>query len=141
MTTYWPSDLTREDNEVFVRSPFSSSWHDAYERIEKVILLNDAAYGDPRHDKRWLAINEYGISYLIIAPDFDSAYEEYLDNTQTIDTTELPEAYGLSDEEYLDLLTDENSEFPELVEGYSYQPNATGTGIVWVGHYFRLFEF
>lgn len=71
---------------------------------------------------------------VILADDISDAYEAAVDNETPIEETELWEAYGL----------DEPGDIPEgseLTEGYEYQPNATGTGIVSVDHTCGLQEY
>jgi hypothetical protein len=107
--------------------------------------------------------HEFGASHLVHASDYESAWEVWLDEQDTIPESEVAEAYGLHDEfrvEYqktdpapawhereaydawkarfdaacLVELRREGAEH-ELIEGYEYQSNASGTGIVDVGHY------
>ena len=107
--------------------------------------------------------HEFGASHLVHARGFESAWEAWLDEQETIPESELPEAYGLEDDfrrEYQEKdsapqwhekeayaawrarfdaacvaeLRREGAEH-ELIEGYEYQSNFTGTGIVDVGHY------
>lgn len=107
--------------------------------------------------------HEFGASHLVHASGFDSAWEAWLDEQETIPEDKIAEAYGLHDEfreEYQKAdpapawhdrdaytawkarfdaackaeLSREGAEY-ELIEGYEYQSNFTGTGIVNVGHY------
>lgn len=84
---------------------------------------------------------------IIRARSFELAYEIAIDEAATIPESEVPEAYGFYGEhaalelrhavEHADAGA---GEYPELVDGYEYQSNASGTGIVNVGHYAWLRE-
>jgi hypothetical protein len=78
----------------------------------------------------FLAGHEFGAEIVIRAGSFQDAWEIWVDETKSIDPDEVNEAYGLDEGEQIvgfDLL--------DLVEGYEYQANSTGTGIVNMGHY------
>jgi hypothetical protein len=67
-----------------------------------------------------------GLVGLVRALDWDWAWEIVEDEILTpIPDDEIPEAYGFNTLEEL-----QAAEEPDLVEGYSYQSNATGSGIV-----------
>ena len=86
----------------------------------------------------------YGsIMFLIQADSWESAYGCAVDNAPTIEASEVPEAYGFDSQAELDRVVqsaEETGDYPELIEGYQYQDNASGTGIVATGHYENLFE-
>jgi hypothetical protein len=82
----------------------------------------------------WLYRDASGLMCFIRARSYESAYEVFLDEfAWRISEDDLPEAYGLSKQEFEqfnDRLGCCPGEYPDLIEGYHYQPNATGTGIV-----------
>lgn len=87
---------------------------------------------------------------VIRARSFETAWEIAIDECATIPESEVPEAYGFYSSDHADpakALRDAADaahaglgEYPELVEGYEYQSNCTGTGIVDVGRYAWLRE-
>lgn len=109
--------------------------------------------------------DEYGPTLVIRAESFSSAWEIAIDESRSIELDEVPEAYGFwihgdnklwwakdeeSDRIYGPYSSKESahdavytimeSQERDLAEGYEYQPNGTGTGIVNVGHYVWLSE-
>jgi hypothetical protein len=113
----------------------------------------------------YLCGHEFGPTFLIRADNESSAYEIWIDESPTIEVDDVPEAYGAFDKlvEHMEKLGHEN-DYPlrdfanrwnpwffqvsthnanytgawdswNLDEGYQYQSNASGTGIVSVGHY------
>ena len=85
----------------------------------------------------------YGSPAMIIQADtFEDAYETMLDESREISEEEVPEAHGMTTEEWEALIAasddGQDVEWPELSEGYQYQPNARTTGIINVGHYESL---
>lgn len=109
--------------------------------------------------------HEYGPTMLVRAQNESSAYEIWVDESATIDAGDVHEAYGAFDklldamesrgheddcalrefcgrwdEWYFEMstsagnLADVWDSWP-LLEGYEYQSNSSGTGIVDVGHY------
>lgn len=87
----------------------------------------------------WLCGNEHGATMVIRAMSFSDAWEIMVDEMKPIDACEVPEAYGFASQDELDAAV-ADGEWPDLVEGYEYQSNVTGTGIVDVGHYAWLRE-
>jgi hypothetical protein len=90
----------------------------------------------------WMFGCEYGVTMIIRALSFETAWEIAIDESPTIDATDVPEAYGVYGDDAerklrqaVELAEAGDGEYPELVEGYEFQSNATGTGIVDVGHY------
>lgn len=85
--------------------------------------------------------DENGVSMIIRASSFESAHGIWMDESPTIDEADLPEAFGFYGDDAaekfqaaaLDTLDDDGN--PELVEGYRYQDNCTGTGIVSTSDY------
>ena len=103
--------------------------------------------------------HEFGPTHLIGARHFEAAYEWYLDNLipmaseyvyiaydfpsmgsmdkfSALHRKDPAAAYAWVKAEGIELNTDGitvPTDFPELIEGYEYQPNATGSGIVDVG--------
>jgi hypothetical protein len=95
----------------------------------------------------WVYGHEFGPMMIIRAKSFETAYEIAIDESPTIPVEEVPEAYGFYGENAkaeLDAAVtkarDGIGEYPELIEGYQYQSNCSGTGIVSVGHYEWLQE-
>lgn len=72
-----------------------------------------------RGSKLFLIGNEYGPAALITANSSDEAWGEWLDSLPPISDAEMEDAF----------------EGVTLFEGYEHQPNATGTGVVDVGHH------
>lgn len=121
----------------------------------------------------WIFGHEHGPTLIIRASSFETAWEIAIDESPTIDPSEVPEAYGSFEylrewcpelwPEYFQVYRKEGEgksmgpqavadiifhrradEFvdnpPDLLEGYEYQSNSSGTGIVNVGHYAWLRE-
>ena len=90
------------------------------------------AYGD----------EPYGSVCLIITADsWEAAYDAAIDALPTIDPADLPEAYGYDTQKELDAACAAAPDScVDLAEGYCYQSNFTGTGIVNEGHYAWLWE-
>lgn len=82
----------------------------------------------------WLYRDASGIMGVVQARTWETAYECVLDEIlHPIELSEVPEAYGCESQEELDRLVaqaEETGDYPELIDGYEYQPNASGTGIV-----------
>jgi hypothetical protein len=119
----------------------------------------------------FVAGHEFGACVLIHASSFDSAWETWIDESETIPESEVAEAYGVPDSDEIKAWQELNPfpgafsesygawrdskdaeekrilkswgdaaqagerEYPEVIEGYECQSNASGTGIVDVGHY------
>ena len=83
----------------------------------------------------WVYRDEFGIVGIVRAQTWhdalDCAYDELL---KPISDDEIPEAYGFASQDELDsavaLARDGKREYPDVIEGYSYQSNSTGNGIV-----------
>jgi hypothetical protein len=86
----------------------------------------------------WVYSSDFGPSLVVVADTFDDAYETMLDASPTVPQDELHEAYGLSSDQWSSDAGASCSDFPDLIEGYHYQPNASDTGVVAVGHYEHL---
>lgn len=81
----------------------------------------------------WIVRGAYGVRRIIRASSWYTAYAIHIDEEPTIPESELPEAYGFdSPEEFRAAVEEANRQgyYPDLAEGYRYQDNATGTGIV-----------
>lgn len=85
----------------------------------------------------WLYRSADGDMGIVRAQTFEDAYDCVLDEIlKPIPADEVPEAYGFyGPNKQDDLAIAETAaritnEYPELVEGFQYQPNGTGTGIV-----------
>ena len=100
------------------------------ERLEATWLVgvrseygNDIAFYDDAYGPLWAYRDDGGLRGLVRAQTWESAYECVLDEIlKPIPEDEVEEAYNTEDQG--------DAEYPELHEGYQYQPNATGTGIV-----------
>jgi hypothetical protein len=104
--------------------------------------------------------HEFGPTHLIRADHYGSAWEEWLDEQPPIKKDDLWLAYGFNSEDSYKAFcllfqmglkeqawaiaksegidgsgVSVPEDYPPIIEGYDYQPNATGTGIVDVGHY------
>lgn len=93
----------------------------------------------------WIYSEGHGPRMVVRALSFDKAYEIILDELPPIPQEDLPEAYGyygagaeICFQDAVSAATLGIFEYPELVDGYRYQPNATGTGIVELCHEARL---
>lgn len=84
----------------------------------RVEFLND--YGDSLAGALWLFGNEFGPVFLVQAQTFQDAWEAAVDASETISVEEAAEI---------------GEEGGELPEGYTFQANFSGTGIVNLGHY------
>ena len=114
-----------------------------------VVPVYDDSWGE-----LWVFGCEHGVTRVIRCQSFESAWEIAIDESPTISADDVPEAYGFygtppvhedTGETWGHLQADmkdwtEDREHPELIEGYEYQSNMSGTGIVNVGHYSWLRE-
>ena len=75
--------------------------------------------------------NEYGLVAIVSAGSYRSCWEAWVDDKETIEDDEVYAAYGFGSEEEL---RSHVGDVSELEEGYAYQLNSTGTGIVNIGH-------
>ena len=106
-------------------------------------------------DHLWALCDEFGPRVFVTADTFENAWEEAVDALPAIPADEVHEAYGFDTDEELaaaaskaDRRENESpgtygeqrgeDQTPSLAEGYEYQSNATGTGIVWVGYHATL---
>ncbi len=138
------------------------------EKTELQICESSCNFYSIGQDDCFIAGHEFGYTHLILEDYLDSAWETFLDDSPTIDDSELPDAYGCFDKfvehmeklghdntqqlrefcsryeiDFFGIKTDEmhtSGEYWELIEGYEYQPNYVGTGIVNVGHYTYIHE-
>ena len=86
----------------------------------------------------WISVEvcgAWGVPRAIVcAQNEGQAYEMAVDEMPTVEPGDLHEAYGMEKEEYeqflltFDPMSDES---PELAEGYTFQSNSSGTGIVY----------
>lgn len=134
------------------------------ERWVKVNFIDDYGLSGSCYNAKFYAFYNFRYTDLVHADSETSAWEAWLDKQDTIPESELHEAYGAYDlmrdymikkgyrddehlrdfcnrnfDLYFKWLTradqPKNFEYPELIEGYHFQANCTGTGIVSVGHY------
>lgn len=112
----------------------------------------DSGYPLPVYDDGdgplWLFGEEYGATMLVRASSFEAAWGIVIDESRTIDPSEVPEAFGYEGEDAQARLDadlrearDGRGEWPDLIDGYEYQSNSSGTGIVSVSYYAWLREF
>jgi hypothetical protein len=98
----------------------------------------DLRYYDDCMGPLWVCGEEFGPSWIIRAQSYESAYEIWTDERPTIPQDEVHEAYGFDSD--ADMLECDRQcregwrEYPDLIEGYTYQSNFSGTGIVATGH-------
>lgn len=106
----------------------------AHSRFGNLIKTYDNGYGP-----LWIYFTSTGVTGIIRAESFEKAYECILDEIlEPIPEEELPEAYGFYGDNAIeafasackDAIAKENWDNLELQEGYQFQPNSTGTGIV-----------
>jgi hypothetical protein len=71
---------------------------------------------------------------VVRADSFESALEAVYDELPAIDKEDVPEAYGFDSEDEMRAAEENPDHEWNLVDGYTCQANATGTGIVWHGH-------
>lgn len=90
---------------------------------------HEIRFYDDGYGPLWVYRTSTGITGIIRAMTWEDAYECILDDILVpIPVEEIPEAYGFYGENAQQEL--ENAEEPELTEGYHYQPNSSGSGIV-----------
>ena len=84
----------------------------------------------------WIySFDAYGSPTMVISADsWESAYEACIDELTTIPASEVYEAYGFDDQATFDQAVENDPDSLDLDEGYRYQSNCTGTGIVNVGY-------
>jgi hypothetical protein len=130
--------------------------------IARVEFIDEGWNGCPL----FLLGHEFGPTHLIRASSFDDAWEAWVDSQNTVAEDDLWEAYGFDSEDSykaFNLLFGQDlkeqawviakadgiegcgvtvpNDYPLLAEGYEYQSNASGTGIVEVGHYAWVADF
>ena len=76
-----------------------------------------------------------GVDFIIQADSFESAMEIAHDESETLPPHEVFEAYGFNSQEAFEAALPLRE--VELQEGYYYQSNASGSGIVYAGDYER----
>lgn len=103
---------------------------------------NDLIIAEAFDGPVWVLTHEFGAWAVTCALSFESALEAFLDELPAVPADELHEAYGLDSIEELQALDraarDGSGQWPELEPGYSYQGNATGTGVVYLGDYWQI---
>ena len=112
-------------NEALIHD--DQSLRGAWTRHGSPIQAYDDGYGS-----LWVYRDSMGITGIVRAQTWDDAYEIVLDEfLKPIDQGEVHEAYGFdTPADFHAALEGGESDQVALVEGYHYQPNATGTGIV-----------
>lgn len=122
----------KRDTEIYMATL------ERYEQIQLEVINNWPFENAPVFVASLDAYGQPG--YVITASCFEDAYEALLDELPPIDEDEVCEAYGFNSQEELNAAIN-NGEYPELIEGYAHQPNASDIGIVDVGHYLSLREW
>jgi hypothetical protein len=90
-------------------------------------------YYDDGFGPLWIFCNSMGIERIIRAQTWEDAYEIAVDERAPIAAEEVPAAYGFDTQAELDAATAalaDGDGGPDLIEGYQYQSNSSGTGIV-----------
>lgn len=108
----------------------------ARNRYGSPVEVVDEGYGSG--DTVYLYGDETGTRLVVVAQSWEDAYEAAIDSRPTIPKDEVYEAYGFDSPEEMAAWEGEyarEGEYRELEEGYQYQSNASGTGIVNAGHY------
>lgn len=114
------------------RNTYVAAATNEYDRSLEVVEANGSGFGE----KVYVGIDDpYGmVRCVIVADSWEQAYEALIDSLPTIDEDELFEAYGFESKEEFDEAVEQaekcGSDWPELIDGYTYQSNASGTGIV-----------
>ncbi len=95
----------------------------------------------------WLSGDDHGARLVLRAQSFEDAWGIMVDESTPIPESDVPEAYGfygphaaLDLRQAVERADAGDGEYPDLIEGYEYQPSATGTGIVDLGHYVWMRE-
>ena len=91
--------------------------------IDQSVSVVDS-WGWSEGDTLLLISNEFGLDAIVTGSDETSAWEEWLDNQETV-----------SGDDELEEIRSALENDGDLPEGYEFQANATGSGIVHVGHY------
>ena len=126
----WFSSIDSSEGEII-----DGFWDIIQDSLPDYIEVIDD-YGFDANAKLYTAGHQFGPTYLIVADSYESAWGAWIDETETVPDYELHEAYGFDTKEELQAhAEDQDKPDPELVEGYHYQANATGTGIVHVDPY------
>lgn len=109
-------------------------------KSEEVEFIND--YGDGLSGKLFLIGHEFGPTHLVNAENMSDAEDAYLDDAETIPDEDMWEAYGFNSYAEYSLWNETPKEDGEadrdLTDGYRWQPNFTGTGVVQVGIYYWI---
>lgn len=91
----------------------------------------------------YVVVEMCGPVAVVVAESWEDALEILIDNLAPIPESEILEAYGYyGDDAQSRFDADVNAErYPDLAEGYYYQDNATGTGIVSLDHTWILSQW
>jgi hypothetical protein len=91
----------------------------------------DIRYYDDGMGPLWIMRDSMGIVGIVRAQDWHDAYSIVEDELlPTVEATDIFEAYGFDSSAEFEARDTSKDDSMELAEGYSYQSNATGTGIV-----------
>ena len=90
----------------------------------------------------WVFSELHGPRYIVMADTLEGAFEAVCDHAPPVTEDDIHEAFNLTRQEYEALTANSTPEaWPDLADGYHYQPNATGTGIVQFDYEFRLDKY
>jgi hypothetical protein len=107
----------------------------AFSEYGRALTVVDDSY----NGQLWTYGQELGIIAVVRADSFESALEAVYDELPTVPADELFEAYGFdTDAAYQQAVADAGDNGIDLAEGYTYQANASGTGIVNHGYHEAL---
>lgn len=117
------------NNEITLRD--STAVHSATTRGGYPIRVSECSHSVRGY--LWIVRTPYGIDGVVAADHIDAAHAAYLDDAPTVPVDDLPAAYGAADRAELVAMAG-RGEPPDLIDGYHYQGNASGTGVVAVDH-------
>lgn len=103
---------------------------------EEVEFLDDVGDGVTEGGPLFLIGHEFGWTHLVRADNSEVAEDTWLDVQETVKEDDLYKAYGYrTQQEFEDRPEDDEG---QLADGYLIQPNARGTGVVFVTEYHRV---
>jgi len=91
----------------------------------------------------WLYQNYEAPTWIVRAQSFEEALETVYDEMRPVPEDEVHEAYGFDTRAEFDAAVrklDGSGDYLELTDGFYYQSNASGTGIVFPGYHEALEE-
>ena len=134
--------ITREELEALESLNYDVTIVEAQTRYNdeqawKTVKLYDDTFGEWFIGKQSCGWSVFA-NLIIRAKSWESAYEIYVDESRTVPTEELHEAYDMTAAEFAAKCAEIQSasdareciDYPELAAGYSHQSSSTNTGIV-----------